>query len=212
MIGLLVLAAVAADPAATQIVPLPVAHFKKIDRDSGKDNYFQVVTEAGDDLIAADYKPGQESETYGTDLPEALRQKVLEVRWRWRGRTFPTGGDDCAHGVADSAAGVFLTFHSGLKWTLLKYIWSEKRPVGDLCDKRNSPFLRRQTTVLESGGPLGTWHSEALDPKGEFVKHFGGKREDVPDFVGIGLLTDGDQTKTSSAADYGDFSVAVRTP
>jgi hypothetical protein len=29
----------------------------------------------------------------------------------------------------------------------------------------------------------------------------------VPDFIGVGLMTDGDQTRSESAADYGDFTV-----
>jgi hypothetical protein len=29
----------------------------------------------------------------------------------------------------------------------------------------------------------------------------------VPDFIGVGIMSDGDQTKSVSSADYGVFSV-----
>ena len=205
----LLLVAGAAPPAAQvrPAVALAAAEFRKIDRDSGKDNYYRVVSEGGESWVAADYRPGMESETFGAKLPEALRKKATLLRWRWRVRAFPPGGDDCVPGKGDSAAGVFLTFHSGLKWIILKYIWSETRPKGTVCDRRNGPFLRRDTTVLESGAGAGEWRAEAVDPKGEYAQHFGVKREDVPELVGVGLFTDGDQTKSGSSADYGGFQL-----
>jgi hypothetical protein len=69
--------------------------------------------------------------------------------------------------------------------------------------------MNRDTTVMEVDGPVNTWLSEQIDPKAEFVRHFGGTLGDVPDFVGIGLMTDGDQTKSLSEADYADFSVTT---
>lgn len=197
-------------PALVQ--PLPLKAFQKIDRDSGRDNYYRLVTDGEGSRLAADYQPPMESETFGTQIPDALRKREIKLRWRWRVRTFPRGGDDCVKGRSDSAAGVFLTFHSGLKWILIKYIWSEGRPVGSSCDRRGSPFLSRETAVLESGGPTGLWRAEVIDPKGEYVRRFGVKREDVPDFVGVGVFTDGDQTQSPSAADYADFAIEVEPP
>jgi hypothetical protein len=194
--------ALAAEP---RLVSLPAERFAKIDADSGKDNYYQVVVEGAASRIAADYQPPMDTETFGAEIPDPLRKRVERLHWRWRVRAFPRGGDDCVHGIGDSAAAVFLTFHSGFKWILIKYIWSERRPAGSVCDQRDSLFLQRDTVVLESGDAFGMWREAVVDPKTEYVKHFGGKREDVPDFVGIGLFTDGDQTKSSSAADYADF-------
>jgi hypothetical protein len=207
---LLVLAALLG-AGGTQSVPLPVTEFKNIDRDSGKDRYFRVANEDGRPYLAVDYRPPMETETLGVRVPDSLRKRETRVTWRWRIRSFPKAGDECFGERGDSAAGVFLTFHTGLKWTLLKYIWSEVEPVGTVCDKRSNLFVARQTTILEKGGPLGVWRQESLDPKAEYVRHFGGKLEDVPDLVGMGLLTDGDQTKSVSAADYSDFVLEAET-
>ena len=48
-----------------------------------------------------------------------------------------------------------------------------------------------------------------LDLKAAFRRHFadGDANADVPDLVGVGLLTDGDQSHSESAADYADFVV-----
>jgi hypothetical protein len=197
--------------AGTQSVPLSVAEFKNIDKDSGKDRYFRVASEDGHPYLAVDYQPPMEATTLGYRIPDNLRQRETRFSWRWRVRAFPKGGDECFGERGDSAAGVFLTFHRGLKWILLKYIWSEAEPVGTVCDKRSNLFVARQTTILEKAGPLGAWHQESIDPKAEFVRHYGGKLEDVPDLVGVGLLTDGDQTKSVSAADYSDFVLEAHT-
>ena len=57
------------------------------------------------------------------------------------------------------------------------------------------------------GGPLDVWTSYTVDPRREFVKHYGGKLEGVPDFVAIGVMTDGDNSQSRSEADYADFVV-----
>ena len=63
------------------------------------------------------------------------------------------------------------------------------------------------TIILESGGPLGAWRTEQIDLKQEFRRHFsdGDTNAEVPDFVGVGIMTDGDQTKSESSADYASF-------
>jgi hypothetical protein len=68
-------------------------------------------------------------------------------------------------------------------------------------------FVAQDTIVLETGGPLGVWADERIDLRGEFRRHFEGGNPNaaVPDLVGIGIMSDGDQTRSESAADYADF-------
>ena len=65
----------------------------------------------------------------------------------------------------------------------------------------------QDTVILESGGPVGVWKKESIDPSAEFRAHFenGDPNADVPDFVGIGIMSDGDQTQSISSADYTGF-------
>ena len=63
--------------------------------------------------------------------------------------------------------------------------------------------------MLETGGPLHTWRSEEIDLRRELREHFeGGNADaDVPELVGIAIMSDGDQTKSESAADYAQFTL-----
>jgi hypothetical protein len=188
-------------------IKLDVHRFQVLERDSGPVSYYYRIKEDGEDWIRARYRPPLETVTLGMEMPESLRQHVKKLRWRWRVRAFPKHGNECQDGHGDSAANVFVTFKRGLRYYLLKYSWSTEGLKGVVCDQRRNPLMVRDTIILESGGALNTWKDEEIDTRGEFVRHFGGTREDVPELVGIGLMTDGDQTNSPSEADYGGFSV-----
>jgi len=188
---------------------LDVHQFVIFERDSGPVNYYRIVYQPEGPAIHAHYRPPLETVTLASKIPEVLRTKAKRLRWRWRVLQFPTHGNDCVPGRADSAASVFLTFKRGLKYYTLKYVWSTEGVKGTVCDPRRNPFYNRDTIVLESGGPKETWLEEEIDLRTEFLKHFepGGTDSDVPDFVGIGVFTDGDQTKSEAEADYAQFFV-----
>ena len=80
-------------------------------------------------------------------------------------------------------------------------------PKGATCGQKRNLFVVQDTVVLESGGPVGVWKTESIDPSAEFRAHFenGDPNADVPDFVGIGIMSDGDQTQSISSADYTGF-------
>jgi hypothetical protein len=183
--------------------------FRVLERESGSTNYYRVVEGADAQVLEARYRPSLESVTLGMKLPESLRAKVKRVQWRWRVLALPKEGNDCVDEKADSAAGVFLTFKRGLKYYNLKFVWATDAPKGQVCDSRRGLFHARDTIILQSGGPLNVWVDEQIDPRLEFLKHFqpDGSLEDVPDLVGIGIMTDGDQTQSAAEADYTQFTV-----
>ena len=197
-----------ANPTAHSVT-VDVAQWHVIDRDSGPDNYYSVVRDPGMPFIRGRYKPPERTTVLGFQVPdEAHRARV--VRWKWRAMTLPRGGNECDGAKADSAAVVYLTFKRLLRWYTLKYVWSSVGPHGATCDRKRSPMSAQDTIILESGGPLEAWHDEEIDLDAEFRKHFedGRADADVPDFVGIGIMSDGDQTQSESAADYAQFTVA----
>jgi hypothetical protein len=132
-----------------------------------------------------------------------MRRRPLSIR-RQPEVTFTLNQDN-------SAAVVYVTWKRGLRYYTLKYAWSAVGERGKTCDGKRNPFVAQDTIILESGGPVGVWRDEEIDLAAEFRKHFEGNnpRTEVPDFVGIGLMTDGDQTNSPSSADYGPF-VLVR--
>jgi hypothetical protein len=195
----------AAPGAVEQHAVLPLESFTVFKQDSGPVNYYAVLEEGGTSFLRASYVPPLRTVVLYAVVPEEARQKVKQVSWRWRVHTLPKGANDCGPGFPDSAASVFLAFKSGMKLKVVKYVWSTLGAKGSSCQSTRGWFFDRDTVLLEAGGPLDVWKSVEVDPRLAFVKHYGGTLEDVPDFVGIGLLTDGDQSDSPAQADYADF-------
>jgi hypothetical protein len=197
------------DANAANVVDLGVTHWSVVKRESGPVNYYRVAADGGASFIHAQYAPPLATTVLGTEIADADRKTARKLRWRWRAITLPNGGDECAPGKGDSAAVVYVTWKSGLRWYTVKYSWSAVGKRDAVCDLKRNPFVAQDTVILESGGPLGVWRDEEIDLKATFRQHFDeGKADgDVPDFVGVGIMTDGDQTKSASSADYADFTL-----
>ena len=200
-----------AAPSIPSVSRIDVRTFRPVEGPkSGPEVYYKVVEEAGETMLRGSYQPGLETVVMGVEIPQALRGRVRRVKWRWRARDFPVRGDECAPGgFGDSTASVNVAFKRGFRWYVLKYVWSPLAPLGAVCDRKRTLFLVRDTIVLEHGGKPGTWLTEVVDARQAFIDHFaeGNPRADVPDMVGIGIMTDGDQTHSPSGADWADFEI-----
>ena len=183
-----------------------------VSQDSGPVDYYKVVDDPAGAYIHSAYLPAYETATRGYKVPDALRRSFHKVKWRWRALALPNGGNECADGKGDSAAVIYLTWRRGLKWYALKYVWSAVGPKGTSCDRKSNPFRAQETVILESGPPLNTWVEEHIDLDAEFRKHFedGDPKAEVPPFMGIGIMSDGDQTHSPSSADFGGFVLSEK--
>jgi hypothetical protein len=181
--------------------------FRIVPSESGPVNYFQRVDSPTGDFIRASYKPPYKTAVLGVEIPEDFRQGLTNLTWRWRAVALPAGANECAKGKSDSAAVVYVTWRRGLRWYALKYVWSSNAKKGSVCEKKRNPFRAQDTVVLESGEPTNTWKTVSINPAAEFRAHFenGDASAEVPDLIGIGLMSDGDQTQSDSSADYADF-------
>jgi DUF3047 family protein len=176
---------------------------------SGPAVYYGVVDGPDGPMLRGTYEPGMETVTMGIGVPEHLRRRALALRWAWRARVVPERGDECRPGAGDSAASVSLAFKRGLKWYILKYVWSGASPLGAVCDRKRSLLVARDTIVLERGPARDTWLGEVIDVRRSFIDHFaaGDPDADVPELVGIGITTDGDQTSSESGAEWARFEL-----
>jgi hypothetical protein len=190
-------------------VRLDVHDFRIVERESGKTNYFSIVDDPKQPFIQARYLPSYETAVFGIRVPESVRGSAHYLQWTWRATTLPKDGSECIPGRGDSAASVYVTWKRGLRWYSLKYVWSTVDAVGSVCRRTRNPFVAQDTVVLESGGPLDTWVTETIDLRSEFRRHLkdGDLSADVPDFVGVGVMADGDQSHSASGADFADFVV-----
>jgi len=189
---------------ALKEVKIDVHSFKVVESYSGPVSYYKLVEDPDNAFIRAVYRPPLETVTLAAEVPEALRQSTRRVRWKWRAQVFPNKGNECSPGYGDSAAVVYISWKRGLKWYSIKYVWSTEARKGDVCDQKRNLFVVQDTVILESGGPSNVWKEESIDPSAEFRAHFEG---DVPDFVGVGIMSDGDQTRSISAAYYAGFTL-----
>jgi hypothetical protein len=83
----------------------------------------------------------------------------------------------------------------------VKYIWSEKVPVGTKLESNQG---LTQVRVIHSGtAGLREWHHEKANVLEDFRKLF--DVSDTPKPAGIAVLTDSDDTKSSAAGDYADL-------
>jgi hypothetical protein len=186
---------------------LDVHRWKVIERESGPVSYYSVVDDPDGAFIHAAYRVGLKSVVLGVEVADADRRAARKLRWKWRALTLPQGSDPCVRGKGDAAAAVYVSWKRGVRWYTLKYVFGVGAPEGAVCHRKRSPFAAQDTIVLRSGGPLGAWVDQEIDLADEFRNHFedGDPRAAVPDLAGIGILTDGDQTRSESVADYAGF-------
>lgn len=188
-------------------LPMPMRSWRVVARESGPDNYYTLFKDGSPPFVRGAYRPPMKTTVLGYQLPDDERSRVRWLCWKWRAVTLPKGGNECHKGLGDSAAVVYVSWRRTLKWYALKFVWSAVGPRGATCDKKRNPFMAQDTVILESGGPLQVWRDETIDLDAEFRKHFadGDPEASVPDFMGVGIMTDGDQTQSESTADYAEF-------
>jgi Protein of unknown function (DUF3047) len=126
------------------------------------------------------------------------------LAWSWRPRQFPQGADERKSETNDSALAVYMAVpHSKVRGPkAMKYIWSEKVPVGTHL---TSNAGLTQVRVLRSGPPASkdAWVEERVNVLQDWQAAF--KESQTPKPGGIAVLTDADDTKSTAAGDYANF-------
>jgi hypothetical protein len=124
--------------------------------------------------------------------------------WAWRPREFPKGSDERKSATNDSALAVYVAvpFSKVRGPKAVKYVWSEKVPVGTRLSS-NSDLT--QVRVLRSGAPSSkdAWVEERMNALRDWQAFF--KESETPKPGGIAVLTDADDTKSTAAGDYANF-------
>jgi hypothetical protein len=198
-------AAQAGTPPGLRAYPLDVHKFAVLERDSGPISYYSIIEDPADPYIRGVYRPPLETVTVFADVGDGLRNGVERIRFRWRPLVLPVGGDECVEGRGDAAANVYIVWKRGLRWYSVKLIWSSVGRLGATCHIIRNAFAAADSVIIRSGPPTGDWQEEEVDPAALYREHFegGNPKAEVPELQGIGFLSDGDQTHTVSAADFG---------
>jgi hypothetical protein len=140
---------------------------------------------------------------------QAARERTWDLdaypvlAWSWRPREFPKGGDERDSDTNDSVLAVYLLVpHSRVRGPkAVKYIWSEKVPVGTHL---TSNMGLTQVRVLRSGSAgKDEWSEARVNVLQDYKKFF--NESATPKPAGVAVLTDADDTKSTAAGDYADF-------
>ena len=90
-----------------------------------------------------------------------------------------------------------------MPYATLMYVWCNKRPVGSIIHNARTDRIRK--IVIESGGQgLRQWRNYERDIRADFEAAFG---EAPGHLVGIGIMTDSDNTHSQTKAWYGKISL-----
>ena len=164
-----------------------------------------------------------------------LRRKIRvepsqmgRVTFSWKVSELIAGADLATREFADSPVRVVLAFEGdrskfSLKNTLLSelaatltgepmpyatlmYVWCNQREPGSVITGPRTDRIRK--IVVESGAKhLNQWLAYERDIRADFEKAYG---EAPGALVGIGIMTDSDNTRGSARAWYGEVKVATR--
>jgi Protein of unknown function (DUF3047) len=202
----------ASPPSDLRAYPLDVHKFTVLERDSGPVSYYSIIEDPADPFIRGVYRPPLETVTLFADVGDAMRNGVERIRFRWRPWVHPVEGDECVEGRGDAAANVYIVWKRGWRWYSLKLIWSSVGRHGATCRSTRNALVASDSVIIRTGLATGEWHEEEIDPSALFRAHFegGNPNAEVPELQGIGILTDGDQTHTAAAADFGGFVLYKR--
>jgi hypothetical protein len=172
-------------------------------------NYYAVGTdEDGRPLIHAGYRPPAQTAILGRRLDKP--ERYARFSWRWRVQRFPLDADEKVEGRMDNAAAVYLTLSKAPYAYVIKYVWSQKYAAGEAWPVSASPFEKMRLVVRRGpSAETGVWREESIDIAEDFRRYFGLNAESgPPPVVGIGLLSDGDGTRSEVDADYADLALS----
>lgn len=152
-------------------------------------------------------------------------EKTPILVWRWRisniyeqGDAFNRNGDDypariyVAFAFEPDRAGVFekaaraaagLFYDGDLPGTALNYIWANRLETGRIIPNVYSDETRM--IAVDSGAKkAGQWVAHRRNLKEDFRAAFG---REAPAIIGIGIMSDSDNTGEKATAWYGDISL-----
>ena len=146
------------------------------------------------------------------------------VEWRWRVLEPLAGADPRVPSRDDSPARLVICFHGDAKrldigerntlrlykaltgemlpYAMLMYVWASDAPVGSIASSVYTEKI--QMIVVESGDSrAGEWSEFRRNVLEDYRQAFG---EEPSDIVAVGVMTDADDTRAKTRAQYGDIS------
>lgn len=189
-----------------------------------RSSQFSYVRKDGRDAMAAT------STSSVSMLRQAVRVEPLEltnVRFSWKVPELIAQADMALREADDSPVRIILTFEGDrskfssknamlselaraltgeeLPYATLMYVWCNTRPAGTVIVNPRTDRIRK--LVVESGaGKLQQWVDYERNIRADYKAAFG---EEPGALIGIGIMTDSDNTRTHAKAWYGPVTVGT---
>ena len=168
-------------------------------RAADREIYYVIRKEDGNRYLSAET---EESAVDAGRAAEVNLRVYNKLRWRWRVWSLPVGANEEVGSKNDSGAAVRIVFYGGIRPRMLKYVWSSSLPKGTETVSAGNKKIK--VIVLQSGsGRAGEWVWEEVNAYEDYKRLFGGEPRTVRI---LGVITDADNTKSLSKADYDDFT------
>lgn len=187
---------------------------------SKKRTQYQLVSEQGKTILHARAAGASSGLMQRIDI-DTLEQPWLS--WRWRIGSLISTADSFQRDAEDSPARIILGF-DGDKDTLsfndqilfetakvltghdfpyatLMYVWENRAPVGTVISSTRTSRIKMIVAGSGSDG-IGQWHEFKRNIAEDFEKAFGEKPGKL---IGVGVMTDTDNTGETVDAWYGDI-------
>ncbi len=165
---------------------------------------FQVLSDKGSGFLKSKSSDACSGLYVKVDYPAT---PDLCVSWKWRAVLFPKKQHTetiSNKSEDDFAARVYVIFPGAnfFKSDVIEYIWDEKTPVNTTA---SSPYSDRIKLFVLRSGPApvaaGGWYEEERNVYEDYEKLFG--KAPAKPVGAIALMSDSDNTRTSSEADFG---------
>jgi Protein of unknown function (DUF3047) len=192
-----------------------------------KPGRYEVVSVDGRAVVAS------ESDASASMLRQTVRveaSQLSSVKFSWKVPALIDGADMRSGDKSDSPARVVLAFEGDrskfsardamlaelalsltgepMPYATLMYVWTGDGDVDSVLKSARTDRIRK--LVVEAGpSRLGQWLEYERDVRADFVKAFG---EEPGALVGVGIMSDTDNTRGQARAWFGPVSLANGTP
>lgn len=211
--GLAVFSANAASGLPSGWVPLLITHTKKRTE-------YRLVSEAGRTILHAQAHAAASGLIQETNLDPT---HYSWLQWRWKVADLLKSADNSQRDAEDSPVRIVLAFDGNkdalsfndqimfetgklisgrdLPYATLMYIWENKAPVDSVINNSRTGRIKMMVAASGNAG-VGRWQNFSRNIVEDYVRAFGEKPGRL---IGIGVLTDTDNTEESIEAWYGDI-------
>lgn len=185
-----------------------------------KPTHYQLQTEQGRTVLHARAEAAASGLMQELDIESA---QLSQLDWHWKIKSLINSADNYQRASEDSPVRIVLAFDgdkdglpfadqmmfetgkliSGrdIPYATLMYIWENKAPVGTVINNSRSGRIKMVVAASGSAG-IGQWRHFSRNITDDFQAAFGEKPGRL---IGLGVMTDTDNTGESVEAWYGDI-------